>query len=207
MAKRRSLPAQLPVTPAKDIFPFGLDSSGFLSNTVPSFNGNNHEVTSGFKSRFIDIKHVGSGEFSEVYQVTEKRKSLSSTSVYAHSSQLVTPGNSSVTGFSSSPLPYEPPPKVYAVKKAKSRFLGPRDRNEKLSEARILKQLKRHDHIVEYIDEWVEDELLYIQTEFCENGSLDKFLEMHGNKGRLDEFRVWKITLELCMVCNIHYIS
>ncbi|KAI5776171.1 kinase-like domain-containing protein [Geopyxis carbonaria] len=199
MSKRRSLPAEFPVTPAKDIFPFGLDTSGFPSNTVPSFNGNNHQVTSEFKSRFIDIKHVGSGEFSEVYQVTEKRRSMNSTSVFTNSSQLVTPGNSSVVAFSSSPSPYDPPLQFYAVKKAKSRFLGPRDRNEKLSEARILKELKRHDHIVEYIDEWVEDEILYIQTEFCENGSLDKFLEMHGNKGRLDEFRVWKITLELCM--------
>jgi len=41
---------------------------------------------------------------------------------------------------------------------------------------------------------------LFIQTEFCENGSLDLFLREYGNIERLDEFRVWKILVELTLV-------
>ncbi|KAI7052940.1 kinase-like protein, partial [Hortaea werneckii] len=38
---------------------------------------------------------------------------------------------------------------------------------------------------------------LYIQTEFCENGNLKDFLFNTGFKGRLDDFRIWKILVEL----------
>ena len=53
---------------------------------------------------------------------------------------------------------------------------------------------------MEYLDSWENNGRLYIQTEFCENGSLSSFLANAGNKARLDDFRVWKILLELCLV-------
>lgn len=146
-------------------------------------------------SKFSDVKHIGSGEFSEVYKVVEKSR--------GYSRQLFTPGRSSESGFSSSPSNVSVSPQLYAVKRAKQKFLGPRDRREKMQEVQILKELANHDHIVSYVDHWMDDgDYLCIQTEFCENGSLDKFLELHGTKGRLDEFRVWKILLELCLVCQ-----
>ncbi|KAI7530257.1 kinase-like protein [Hortaea werneckii] len=53
------------------------------------------------------------------------------------------------------------------------------------------------EHIVELVDDWESKNHLYIQTEFCENGNLKDFLFNTGFKGRLDDFRIWKILVEL----------
>jgi len=66
----------------------------------------------------------------------------------------------------------------------------------------VLKALGQSDHVVHLIDSW-EDKYLYIQTEYCEEGSLDIFLSQVGRKGRLDDFRIWKIMLELSMVGSL----
>lgn len=65
-----------------------------------------------------------------------------------------------------------------------------------------MKALRPHEHILELIDSWEEYDHLFIQTELCENGSLDVFLRDYGNIERLDEFRVWKILIELTMVSD-----
>jgi mitosis inhibitor protein kinase SWE1 len=49
------------------------------------------------------------------------------------------------------------------------------------------------------MDSWENNGHLYIQTEFCEEGSLDGFLAQAGLKARLDDFRIWKILLELSL--------
>jgi mitosis inhibitor protein kinase SWE1 len=64
----------------------------------------------------------------------------------------------------------------------------------------ILKALGQSDHIVQLVDSWEEKNHLYMQTEFCEEGSLDLFLAQVGRKARLDDFRIWKILLELSLV-------
>lgn len=183
----RELP--MPVTPARDCpnFNFGCGSSPLFADSVITEDGMS------LTSKFSEVKHIGTGQFSEVYRVTERH----------HYGQLFTPGRSSESGFSSSPVEHDPVIReVYAVKRAKSRFLGPRDRRERMQEVQILKELGKHDHVVNYVDHWMDDgNYLCIQTEFCEEGSLDKFLEHHGTKGRLDEFRVWKMLLEICLVC------
>jgi mitosis inhibitor protein kinase SWE1 len=53
---------------------------------------------------------------------------------------------------------------------------------------------------VQYIDDWEHNFHLYIQTEFCEEGTLDKFLANIGQVGRLDDFRIYKILQDLCLV-------
>ena len=87
--------------------------------------------------------------------------------------------------------------KVFAVKKAKQPYTGTKDRLRKLHEVNVLKALGQADHVIHYVDSWEEKNHLYIQTEFCEEGSLDMFLAQVGRKGRLDDFRIWKIMLEL----------
>jgi mitosis inhibitor protein kinase SWE1 len=69
-----------------------------------------------------------------------------------------------------------------------------------LEEVRTLRDLGHHEHILELIDSWEQYDHLFIQTELCENGSLDVFLRDYGNIERLDEFRVWKILTELTHV-------
>lgn len=189
LPSNRSSVTPLPVTPARDhpSLKWGTTSSPVFPDMTLTEDGMS------LHSRFAEVKHIGTGQFSEVYRVTEKN---------GHSHGLFTPGRSSESGFSSSPVEREPRiPQVYAVKRAKNKFLGPRDRRERMLEVLILKELARHAHVVSYENHWIDEGgRLCIQTEFCEGGSLDKFLEQHGEKGRLDEFRVWKMLLELCMV-------
>jgi mitosis inhibitor protein kinase SWE1 len=73
-------------------------------------------------------------------------------------------------------------------------------RQRRLEEVRTLRELGHHEHILELIDSWEQYDHLFIQTELCENGSLDVFLRDYGNIERLDEFRVWKILTELTHV-------
>lgn len=53
--------------------------------------------------------------------------------------------------------------------------------------------------MVEFFDSWEDHGHLYIQTEFCEEGTLDLFLIQEGTKGRLDDFRIWKIVSEVSL--------
>jgi mitosis inhibitor protein kinase SWE1 len=70
----------------------------------------------------------------------------------------------------------------------------------KIHEVDVLKALGHSDHVVAFVDSWEENRHLYIQTEFCEEGTLDVFLAHVGLKARLDDFRIWKILLELAQV-------
>lgn len=63
-----------------------------------------------------------------------------------------------------------------------------------------------HPNVLAFVDSWEEDEVLYIQTELCEMGSLAHFLWEYGRKfPRLDEARVWKIIADLSNVSLRRY--
>jgi mitosis inhibitor protein kinase SWE1 len=91
------------------------------------------------------------------------------------------------------------PEKVWAVKKSRHSYSGAKDRQRKIQEVDVLKTLGHSDHIVTFVDSWEEQGHLYIQTEFCEEGTLDVFLAQVGLKARLDDFRIWKMLLELAL--------
>jgi mitosis inhibitor protein kinase SWE1 len=95
------------------------------------------------------------------------------------------------------------PDLVYAVKKTRKSYAGSKDREQKLQEVNVLKQLGHIEHVIHLVDSWEAKNHLYIQTEFCEEGSLDVFLSQVGQKARLDDFRIWKILLELSLVSLI----
>lgn len=82
------------------------------------------------------------------------------------------------------------------VKKSKKPITGPLDRKKKLQEVEALMALRGNDYIVAYKDHFEYDQHLYIETEYCDNGNLKDFL----TKGRLDDFRIWKILLDLSLV-------
>lgn len=153
------------------------------------------EVDPALTSRFDKVEPIGTGEFSQVYRVTQKPE------------LKVAHGYFSLPVTRSSPkTPL--PGRVWAVKKSRNRFIGNKDRERKLQEVNVLKALGQSDHVVHLFDSWEENNHLYIQTEFCEEGSLDVFLQQAGQKARLDDFRIWKIMLELSLVslsrCAIH---
>lgn len=157
---------------------------GNFSNR-PSLNLNAPDVAGidpSMTSKFEKIDLVGTGEFSQVYRVSsppERSPFHRSFGTGRPSSRNSLPG------------------KVWAVKKSRHPYSGPKDRARKVHEVDVLKALGQNDHIVSYVDSWEDRGHLYIQTEFCEEGTLDGFLSQVGRKGRLDDFRIWKILLEL----------
>ena len=173
-----------PVTPtaARDF-----RSSTSTNLTTPQ-NGRTSDVDidSSLYSRFDKIEQVGKGEFSTVYRVTKMDHLPAIAAV---------PGTPSRSA-SASPAKGQ----VFAVKKSRHSYQGPRDRETKLREARILQALCHAEHVVQYVDDWEHNFHLYIQTEFCEEGTLDKFLGHVGRGGRLDDFRIFKILLDLSLV-------
>ncbi|TIA92886.1 hypothetical protein E3P99_00388 [Wallemia hederae] len=82
----------------------------------------------------------------------------------------------------------------YAIKRGKP-FEGARDRLRQLNEPFTLSKLsQQHRNIITMNDFWEENNRLYIQTELCERGSLNIFLDEYGSSyERLEETRVWKI--------------
>jgi mitosis inhibitor protein kinase SWE1 len=144
-----------------------------------------NDVDTSIRARFQSVTTIAQGEFSIVYRV-EKPVQFN----FLHGISPPSPGH------------------AWVVKKMKKQYLGVRDREHKLREVEILRALKGNDHVLEYLDSWESGSRLYIQTEYCENGSLSSFLASTGNKARLDDFRVWKILLELTLgVHAIHEAS
>ncbi|RDL37474.1 Protein kinase-like (PK-like) [Venustampulla echinocandica] len=148
------------------------------------------EMDKSLASRFEKAELIGTGEFSHVYRVTQPAPRIlrASQSVYFGASRSPFQGRSPQTPM---------PERVFAVKKSRQPYQGTRDRERKLQEVSVLKSLGQTDHVVHLIDSWEDNSYLYIQTEFCEEGGLDMFLSQVGRKGRLDDFRIWKIVLEL----------
>ena len=137
-----------------------------------------NDVDTVLTSRFGTVVLYGSGEFSQVYRVENPLND-------GYFSQSTSSCNS-----------------VWAVKKTKKPIQGKTDRERQLVEVDVLRSLRGHDHVIDYIDSWEGNSRLYIQTEFCENGNLKDFLTQAGYKARLDDFRIWKILLELSLVSS-----
>jgi mitosis inhibitor protein kinase SWE1 len=138
-------------------------------------------------SLFDHVELIGKGEFSQVFKATEtsEQKTLGSVSG--------TPGTP--------PTPSQA--RVFAVKKTRLPFFGAKDRESKLREVNILKSLRGYPHVLQYVESWEKQFHLYIQTEYCEEGSLSEFLGNVGSAGRLDDFRIWKILVEASMVSSL----
>ncbi|SCV70050.1 BQ2448_1444 [Microbotryum intermedium] len=91
---------------------------------------------------------------------------------------------------------------VYAVKRTKQPFGGPRDRIRRLEEVDILRSLsneaQRSPRLISLVDAWEQSGRLFIQTEVCPSGNLEFFLDTYGHDHEhLEEARVWKIMAEI----------
>lgn len=172
-----------PATPTAPRESFALFNRS-TSSMTPSHGSIAIEVDPVLTSRFDKVDLIGNGEFSQVYRVTQNAEFK-----HSHSYFSIPQANSS---------PRTPmPERVWAVKKSRHAYIGPKDRQRKLQEVNTLRALGHSDHTVRLFDSWEDKNHLYIQTEFCEEGSLDSFLDQVGRKARLDDFRIWKILLEL----------
>lgn len=174
--------SNLPATPTgpRDSF---IQTAKRPSLQLNTFNA--PDVDPSLTSRFENVELVGTGEFSQVFRV----------------SQPCGRDSSVLSLFPSGPKsPGSLPNRVWAVEKAKQPYSGLRDRERRLREVDVLKVLANSDHIISFMDSWENYGHLYIQTEYCEEGGLDVFLAEVGLKARLDDFRIWKILLELALV-------
>ncbi|KAK4054257.1 mitosis inhibitor protein kinase swe1 [Microbotryomycetes sp. JL201] len=99
---------------------------------------------------------------------------------------------------------------VFAVKRTKNPFAGPKDRLRRLEEVDILRWFSLPErcspHLIALVDAWEQINHLFIQTELCANGNLCYFLEEYGREHELlDEARVWKILNEMVAgVAHMH---
>ncbi|RMZ90076.1 hypothetical protein DV736_g2693, partial [Chaetothyriales sp. CBS 134916] len=180
---RNGTPAAIPATPTGPREYFG----SFANRASLSLNADRVDADASLTSRFDKVDLVGTGEFSHVYRVCVPAQASPFRKIYAVSTPK--PLSTSPTGLRDEC--------VFAVKKSRYPYNGPRDRQRKIQEVDILKALRQADHVIDFVDSWEHDNHLYIQTEFCEEGSLDAFLAQVGLKARLDDFRIWKILLEL----------
>lgn len=178
----------IPATPTgpREYFP---NFSNRPSLNLAVVDGSN--LDSSLTSRFEKVDLIGSGEFSQVFRVSQPPEASPFHKIYSVSSSRPSSRGSL-------------PEKVWAVKRSRYPYTGTKDRQRKIQEVDILKALGHSDHIVTFVDSWEEQGHLYIQTEFCEEGTLDVFLAQTGLKARLDDFRIWKILLELSVVSEIN---
>lgn len=95
----------------------------------------------------------------------------------------------------------------FAIKRTKKPVAGNHERKAILREIEALKVLtaikeeeteieEGKENLVIFIEAWSYNNFYYIMTEFCEGGSLFDFLEEHKSY-KMDEFRVWKILIEI----------
>ncbi|KAH9892297.1 hypothetical protein F4778DRAFT_772740 [Xylariomycetidae sp. FL2044] len=179
-SERRSIFAPATPTTKQD----GLSLFSDRRAVTPIHGAPSQEVDGLLVARFGKVDFIGRGEFSQVYRVTK----------------LEQPGSTIQRGFFSTPTHHTPPSpspnQVFAVKKLVLPILGDKDRALRFREVSALRALRNCDHVLQLIDSWEENNNLYIQTEYCEEGSLKEFLSVVGMKGKLDEFRIWKILFE-----------
>lgn len=178
-----TLPPATPTASRDDSASFGKELGSYLS----SYNNQGAEVNSHLRSKFDKVELIGTGEFSFVYRVTKDEEPTATPGYFAHQGSPAT----TVTD------------RVWAVKRVRHPYSGRKDRLRKQREVVTLKALGQNDHTVFLVDSWDHHGHLYIQTEFCEEGSLDRFLAHAGFRARLDDFRIWKILLELSLVSTV----
>lgn len=148
-----------------------------------------------------DLRIIGEGEFSVVYQCDYKhlkfcikkvKKHVKRTPKYqANKSQALTLSNNEkefimdVLGNDVTKINYSPDEEIEilnTIKKNRCKGTG-------------------SEYLINYISNFNLNNHNYIVMEYCENGSLDKFLLKNSHQ-KLDEFRVWKILTEIVVGLN-----
>lgn len=130
--------------------------------------------------QFNNVQVIGEGQFSKVYQVT-----------------LPDTGNK------------------YAVKSVNPNKNNPKARI--IQEISLLAEISKttsndqdgKEYIIDFISSWKEMDTFYIMTNYYENGNLDKFLEEQiiSKKKRLEDWRIWKILVELSLALRFIHDS
>jgi serine/threonine protein kinase len=201
----------------QDIIPPLLDNK-FLLQQCEEDDMTDSDIS--FSKDFINEGLLGSGCFSDVYKVREKKSfSMVSDSCVTSSSG----GSGMTSSLSSSALELScleddtfssgnnsPYSKAYAVKKSKKQFRSRTERLVHLNEVRWMKYLsngsnKHCDYIVEYFRCWQEDSYCYLQIEHVERGSLFNLVsDLASKKMIVQTNTIWHILHDVAS--GLHHI-
>lgn len=101
----------------------------------------------------------------------------------------------------------------FAIKRTRKPIIGNVEKKSILREIEALRVLtsigddeeveEGKENLVFFVEAWSFNNHYYIMTEYCEGGTLYAFLEEHKNY-KIDEFRVWKILIEI--LCGLKFI-
>ncbi|KAJ3015776.1 Serine/threonine-protein kinase Nek8 [Thoreauomyces humboldtii] len=81
--------------------------------------------------------------------------------------------------------------RTVCIKEVPLESLDRQERRTAVREAKILRSLPEHPHVVRYLDAFVENGCLWIVLEHAENGDLDAYLRSRGGV-LLPEAQIWK---------------
>lgn len=152
-----------------------LDTNQSLSKFhVPEKERNDEHLAEKFGAK--NIKYIGCGQFSVAYECAFENEK-------------------------------------FAIKKTRKPVIGNAEKKAILREIEALRALtslsddeevdEGKENLVFFVEAWSFNNYYYIMTEYCEGGSLYAFLEEHKNY-KIDEFRVWKILIEI--LCGLKFI-
>ncbi|EAL61850.1 hypothetical protein DDB_G0291133 [Dictyostelium discoideum AX4] len=93
----------------------------------------------------------------------------------------------------------------YAIKQARHQFRGFQERERAVREVKAAVSLPPHTNVLQYYSSWEQNNTLFIQTELCENGSLQDFLDSLSPDQILSEELIWNFLLDVCLgIQHIH---
>ena len=86
--------------------------------------------------------------------------------------------------------------RLYAIKKSQRPFACKAERDQHMHEVEAVARLAPHPHIVGHFRAWQQDQLFYIQMEYCERGSLGALLGGRG-PALLSDGEAWRLCTEV----------
>ena len=171
-------------------------------DTIISNVENKPDVDNHLLSKFGNCKLIGKGEFSIVYEVQ-----FESVKYAVKRTKQKIPGPKTRLRKLEEVEILKSLRRIgeYDNRESDHGTLREYDNNDTRYEKRFRKQEgdfnDGRDYVLTLISAWEVHNHLYIMTDYCENGSLDLFLlkECESARNRLDEWRVWKILVEVMM--------
>ena len=88
--------------------------------------------------------------------------------------------------------------KIYAIKKVDTRKMTAKERAEAVNEIRVLASVAG-EHVITFYEAFVEQDILYIVTEFAGQSDLLQLLKTKRRAGHLPEATVWSFFIQMCL--------
>lgn len=134
---RRNMRSPVPEAITNPFTPTNRNFRPALSHSARQIRQSRADIQSRYKSDFLEIAKIGTGDFGEVFKVQNRLDGC-----------------------------------FYAIKKTKNPIIGSRTESKAIREVCAHAVLDKHDNVVRYYSAWSEGDRMFIQSEFCNGGSL-----------------------------------